>query len=85
MPHTVSADAPHATPTTVPAVGFPPNLADTYEVTVLRTEMITFSLPAASVQDAQERYLLDGDETGSDTVGLRVDSIKRLDQEQTRT
>jgi hypothetical protein len=62
-----------------------PDPAATYEVIVFRTEMITFSLPAASVQDAEERYLMDGDETGADTVALRVDSIKRLDQEQTRT
>lgn len=50
---------------------------DTYEVTVFRTEMISFTLPAASVRDAEERYLLDGEETGSETVELRVDSIKR--------
>ncbi|MEU6290203.1 hypothetical protein [Streptomyces sp. NPDC046988] len=48
-----------------------------YEVTVFRTEMITFTLTAVSAQDAEERYLLDGEETGSDTVKLRVDSIER--------
>ncbi|GAA2720522.1 MULTISPECIES: hypothetical protein [Streptomyces] len=48
-----------------------------YEVTVFRTEMITFTLTAVSAQDAEERYLLDGDETGSDTVELRVDTIER--------
>lgn len=50
-----------------------------YEVTVFRTEMITFHLPAASIQDAEERYLLDGHETASETVALCVDSIKRQD------
>ncbi|MGA4800533.1 hypothetical protein [Streptomyces lavendulocolor] len=48
-----------------------------YEVTVFRTEMITFTLTAVSAQDAEERYLLDGEETGSDTVELRVDTIER--------
>ncbi|MCZ1012343.1 hypothetical protein [Streptomyces lydicus] len=52
---------------------------DVYEVTVFRTEMITFHLPAASTQDAEERYLLDGDETTSETVALNVDSITRQD------
>ncbi|WP_435060370.1 hypothetical protein [Streptomyces sp. bgisy060] len=48
-----------------------------YEVTVFRTEVITFTLTAVSAQDAEERYLLDGEETGSDTVELRVDSTER--------
>ncbi|MGC5264108.1 hypothetical protein ACPXCO_24120 [Streptomyces cyaneofuscatus] len=48
-----------------------------YEVTVFRTEMITFTLPAASAQDAEERYLMDGEEGDSETVAMRVDSIKR--------
>ncbi|MEW2260769.1 hypothetical protein [Streptomyces sp. NPDC047869] len=50
-----------------------------YEVTVLRTEMIAFRLLAASAQDAEERYLMDGEETGSETVSQRVDSTTRLD------
>ncbi|MGW3954617.1 hypothetical protein ACWEKM_27630 [Streptomyces sp. NPDC004752] len=53
---------------------------DSYEVTVFRTEMITFTLRADSAQDAEERYLLDGEETDSETVGLRVDSTKRQDE-----
>lgn len=56
---------------------------DTYEVTVFRTEMISFTLPAFSVRDAEERYLQDGEETGSETVKLSVDSIKRLDSQLT--
>ncbi|MFI0813473.1 hypothetical protein [Streptomyces echinatus] len=48
-----------------------------YLVTVFRTEKITFTLTARSAHDAEERYLLDGEETGSDTVELRVDTIER--------
>jgi hypothetical protein len=40
--------------------------------------MITFTLRADSAQEAEERYLVDGEEAGSETVGLRVDPIKRL-------
>ncbi|MGW3928725.1 hypothetical protein ACWECC_11545 [Streptomyces microflavus] len=54
-----------------------PTPGDVYEVTVFRTEMITFTLPAASAQDAEERYLMDGEESGSETVAMRVDSTKR--------
>jgi len=50
---------------------------DDYEVTVFRTEKITFTLRATSEQDAENRYLLDGEETASKTVELRVDSTKR--------
>ncbi|MER5372560.1 hypothetical protein [Streptomyces sp. NPDC002553] len=58
---------------------------DAYEVTVLRTEMITFTLTAVSAQDAKERYLLDGEETCSKTVELRVDCVTRQQgQEPTR-
>ncbi|WP_327309700.1 hypothetical protein OG730_42430 (plasmid) [Streptomyces sp. NBC_01298] len=48
---------------------------EVYEVTVFRTEMITFCLRAASAQDAEERYLTDGEET----VSLNVDSTVRVD------
>ncbi|MFE9493436.1 hypothetical protein [Streptomyces collinus] len=41
--------------------------------------MITFRLPAASAQDAEERYLMDAEETSSETVSPRVDSTARLD------
>ncbi|MFJ9580645.1 hypothetical protein ACIRQF_30180 [Streptomyces sp. NPDC101191] len=61
------------------------NPTDAYEVTVFRTEMITYALTAVSAQDAEERYLLDGEETGSKTVELRVDSVTRQQrQEPTR-
>lgn len=53
------------------------------EVTVFRTEMITFRLPAASAQDAEERYLADGEEGSSRAVRLRVDSTMRLDPDAT--
>ncbi|MCX4826905.1 hypothetical protein OG883_45545 [Streptomyces sp. NBC_01142] len=54
-----------------------PDPRDVYEVTVFRTEMITFTLSAASAQDAEERYLMDGEEIGSETVKMRVDSTNR--------
>ncbi|MEU9761682.1 hypothetical protein AB0D98_18445 [Streptomyces sp. NPDC047987] len=65
---------------TVPADGTGRDTMDSYEVTFFRTEMITFTLSADSAQDAAERYLMDGEETGSDTVRLSVDSIKRLEE-----
>ncbi|MFJ5820035.1 hypothetical protein ACIQGT_40050 [Streptomyces sp. NPDC093108] len=49
-----------------------------FEVTVTRTEMITFRLPAVSALDAEERYLTDGEETNSKTVGLCVESALRV-------
>lgn len=52
-------------------------MMDCYEVTVSRTETITFCLLAVSAQDAEGRYLTDGEEIGSDTVELRVDSVER--------
>ncbi|MFE5407106.1 hypothetical protein ACFQ9Z_38750 [Streptomyces sp. NPDC056580] len=61
------------------ADGDSPNRMDLYEVTVFRAERITFRLPAASAQDAEERYLTDGAEYGRETVKLRVDSTTRLD------
>ncbi|WP_432754011.1 hypothetical protein ACE1OA_34830 [Streptomyces sp. JL2001] len=51
------------------------------EVTVIRTEMATFHLPATSSQDVEERYLMDGEETSSETVALHIDSTIRLDPE----
>ncbi|MEU5200395.1 hypothetical protein AB0G86_41205 [Streptomyces scabiei] len=53
---------------------------DTYEVTVIRTEVILYTLPAASARHAEERYLMEGEETGSETVELRVDSIEQVSQ-----
>ncbi|MER6981636.1 hypothetical protein ABT317_32875 [Streptomyces carpinensis] len=50
---------------------------------MFRTEMITFRLPAASAQDAEERYLADGEEGSSRAVRLRVDSTMRLDPDAT--
>ncbi len=40
----------------------------TYEVTVVRTEHITFRVEADSPEAAMECYLMDGDEIGSKTV-----------------
>ncbi|MFF3942730.1 hypothetical protein [Streptomyces phaeofaciens] len=45
------------------------------EVSVLRAETIRLALPATCAEDAQRRFLTDGDETGSRTVTLRVDSV----------
>lgn len=36
-----------------------------YEVTVTRTETIVFALDAESPEDAENRYLMDGDEIAS--------------------
>ncbi|MEU7195607.1 hypothetical protein AB0B04_19060 [Streptomyces xinghaiensis] len=58
-------------------------MSDTYEVTVLRAEVITFRLPAVPALDPEERYLMDGEETGSETVERRVDSVEC--QEPSRT
>ena len=49
-----------------------------YEVTVTRTETITFELDAESADDAWQRYLLDGEETGSRTVSLDVESVQEV-------
>ena len=54
---------------------------NSFEVTVIRTEMITFHLPATSPQDAEASYLVDGEETSSETVALHIDSTTRLDPE----
>ncbi|MFD6334889.1 hypothetical protein ACFWGI_35670 [Streptomyces niveus] len=66
-----------------PAEGTGRNATGPYEVTVFRTEVITFTLRASSAQDAEQRYLVDGDESASETVELRVDSVERQ-QEPTR-
>jgi hypothetical protein len=39
-----------------------------YVVEVLRTERIFFEIDAADREDAERRYLMDGDETGSESV-----------------
>lgn len=43
-----------------------------YRVTVLRHENIEFELEADSVEDAQARYLADGDEVSSETALIDV-------------
>lgn len=50
--------------------------AGTYRVTVERTELIEFTLVATDPADAEARYLMDGDETGSKTVGTNVVSVE---------
>ncbi|MFE2236458.1 hypothetical protein ACFXA4_28370 [Streptomyces sp. NPDC059442] len=48
---------------------------------MIRTEMTTFHLPATSSEDAEEPYLMDGEETSSEVVALHIDSTTRLDPE----
>jgi hypothetical protein len=73
-PHTPTM--PGSTPALPPE---PKDLMDSYEVTVSRTEVISFTLPATSASDAEERYLTDGEETGSKTAELRVESVRCQD------
>ncbi|MYX26824.1 hypothetical protein GTY75_09105 [Streptomyces sp. SID8381] len=47
-----------------------------YTVTVSRSELITFEVLADSPEDAEARYLPDGEETGSKTLGLEVLSVE---------
>jgi hypothetical protein len=43
-----------------------------WKVTVDRTERIEFELDALDMYDAEERYLTDGEEVGSETMKLDV-------------
>lgn len=52
-----------------------------YTVTTSRTELITYEILADSPQDAEERYLTDGEETGSKTTALEVDSVEPTEQD----
>lgn len=47
-----------------------------YVVTVNRTEQIAFGLEADSQEDAESRYLMDGDEIGSATISTVVVSVE---------
>lgn len=49
-----------------------------YEVLVTRTEYISFELEAASAEDAERRYLMEGDETASRTGELTVTEVRPL-------
>jgi hypothetical protein len=46
-----------------------------YTVTVLRTEMISFELDAESEDEAVARFLVDGDEVDSVTVGTTIETV----------
>lgn len=50
----------------------------TFLVSVLRTESISFEVEAESREDAEARYLMDGEETGSKTVDLSVESVENV-------
>lgn len=47
-----------------------------YEVTASRTESIMFVVDADSPEDAEARYLIDGDEVASKTVELSVGTVQ---------
>jgi hypothetical protein len=47
----------------------------TYEVTVARTELIAFEVDAPDADQAEDRYLMDGEETGSKTGSTVVESV----------
>ncbi|MFD4588318.1 hypothetical protein [Streptomyces sp. NPDC058434] len=53
-----------------------------FEVIVTRTETIRFTLAAASAQDAEARYLLDGSETDSRTSALHVEHVARTESSE---
>ncbi|MGW6792399.1 hypothetical protein [Streptomyces chartreusis] len=55
-----------------------------YTVTITRTEAIEFEVEAESEEDAEERYLMDGDETGSETVSTTVNSVTASPPERAR-
>ncbi|MFE6746019.1 hypothetical protein ACFVGM_09220 [Kitasatospora purpeofusca] len=46
-----------------------------YNVAVSRTEGILYSLPATSADDAEDRYLADGDEIASKTLKTVVEKV----------
>ncbi|MFJ1874164.1 hypothetical protein [Streptomyces chartreusis] len=46
-----------------------------YTVNITRMEVIEFEIDAESEEEAEERYLMDGDETGSETVSTTVNSV----------
>ncbi|WP_331748965.1 hypothetical protein [Streptomyces chartreusis] len=46
-----------------------------YPVNITRMEVIEFEIDAESEEKAEERYLMDGDETGSETVSTTVNSV----------
>ncbi|WP_331763486.1 hypothetical protein [Streptomyces anthocyanicus] len=50
-----------------------------YEVLFTRTGRISVEVDAVSAQDAEERYLSDGDKTGSKTICTEVESVTRVD------
>ena len=48
----------------------------TYQVTILRTEAITFTVEASDEDDAEARALYDGEEIHSESVGSpQVESV----------
>lgn len=47
-----------------------------YEVVTYRTECIVYQVSAESAGDAEERYLMDGDEVSSKTTSETVESVQ---------
>lgn len=52
-----------------------------FEVIILRTERIAFRLEAESAAQAEADYLMLGDEVGSETVSLQIESTTRVSEE----
>ncbi len=52
-----------------------------YLVHVTRSEAITYEVEATDEDDALTRYLMDGDEIGSDTVATEVDGVGLAESE----
>lgn len=46
-----------------------------YVVRTYRTEAIDYELEASSPADAEERFLMDGEEVGSDTTDSGVEEV----------
>lgn len=49
-----------------------------YQVTIERTELITFELAAVSLGDAEARFLADGEETASKTAATTVVEVSKI-------
>lgn len=51
-----------------------------FTVHTTRIERITYEIEATDAQDAKSRYLMDGDETGSETSATTVDEIVHTEE-----
>ncbi|WP_431881931.1 hypothetical protein [Micromonospora chalcea] len=46
-----------------------------FVVTTLRTERISYEVDAVSKEDAEARYLMDGEEVVSETTSTEIESV----------